>query len=255
MNSDDQSSVNEQIHVLYLDENIVKALIDASQLLSEYLNSYIHLLNRFISHLRRVNTMRFERTTLIKFVKKLRFFNECVLQFDPAGLLPNETNDDEHDIIPNLEQGIKPFASFYIKSLECIDLLNYYFTKSLQKEIISKTLNEALTLPTVAVERIDDSYNHFVKFAQWMVESLRIDDPLFDLEVIQFCLKCAEEDQKDPENSDNIFLQEVIPVLDEKEYCTLMEDWVGILRNKLFTMNSEFDNTANEWHRKFGKIK
>ena len=62
-------------------------------LLSRYLSSYIHVLNKFISHLRRVATLRFERTTLIKFVKKLRFYNDCVLSYNASEFINEGKNE------------------------------------------------------------------------------------------------------------------------------------------------------------------
>ncbi|EJS42949.1 she2p [Saccharomyces arboricola H-6] len=223
-------------------------------LLSRYLSSYIHVLNKFISHLRRVATLRFERTTLIKFVKKLRFYNDCVLNYNASDLI----NEDTHELDPSrdsLDKVIQPVASMFVKCVETFDLLNYYLTQSLQKEIISKTLNEDLTLTTESILAIDDSYNHFVKFSQWMIESLRIGSNLLNLEVVQFAMKCADEDGINTGETDNIFLQEILPVNSEEEFQSLSAAWHSILDGKLNTLDLEFDSVAAKWHDKFGKLK
>ncbi|CAI4044590.1 hypothetical protein SKDZ_11G0850 [Saccharomyces kudriavzevii ZP591] len=222
-------------------------------LLSRYLSSYIHVLNKFISHLRRVATLRFERTTLIKFVKKLRFYNDCVLNYNAEDL---HEGKDELDLnTDSLDKVVLPVASMFVKCVETFDLLNYYLTQSLQKEIISKTLNEDLTLTAESILAIDDSYNHFVKFSQWMIESLCRGSNLLDIEVVQFAIKCADEDGTNTGETDNIFLQEILPVDSEEEFQTLSAAWHSILESKLNTLDEEFDVVAAKWHDKFGKLK
>nr|AFV15311.1 TG-She2 [Cloning vector pRS416 pRS-TG-She2]AFV15320.1 TG-She2 [Cloning vector YCplac22 YCp-TG-She2] len=223
-------------------------------LLSRYLSSYIHVLNKFISHLRRVATLRFERTTLIKFVKKLRFYNDCVLSYNASEFI-NEGKNELDPEADSFDKVILPIASMFVKCVETFDLLNYYLTQSLQKEILSKTLNEDLTLTAESILAIDDTYNHFVKFSQWMIESLRIGSNLLDLEVVQFAIKCADEDGTNIGETDNIFLQEILPVNSEEEFQTLSAAWHSILDGKLSALDEEFDVVATKWHDKFGKLK
>lgn len=223
-------------------------------LLSRYLSSYIHVLNKFISHLRRVATLRFERTTLIKFVKKLRFYNDCVLSYNASEFI-NEGKNELDPEADSFDKVILPIASMFVKCVETFDLLNYYLTQSLQKEILSKTLNEDLTLTAESILAIDDTYNHFVKFSQWMIESLRIGSNLLDLEVVQFAIKCADEDGTNIGETDNIFLQEILPVNSEEEFQTLSAAWHSILDGKLGALDEGFDVVATKWHDKFGKLK
>nr|5M0I_A Chain A, SWI5-dependent HO expression protein 2 [Saccharomyces cerevisiae RM11-1a]5M0I_B Chain B, SWI5-dependent HO expression protein 2 [Saccharomyces cerevisiae RM11-1a]5M0I_C Chain C, SWI5-dependent HO expression protein 2 [Saccharomyces cerevisiae RM11-1a]5M0I_D Chain D, SWI5-dependent HO expression protein 2 [Saccharomyces cerevisiae RM11-1a] len=223
-------------------------------LLSRYLSSYIHVLNKFISHLRRVATLRFERTTLIKFVKKLRFYNDSVLSYNASEFI-NEGKNELDPEADSFDKVILPIASMFVKSVETFDLLNYYLTQSLQKEILSKTLNEDLTLTAESILAIDDTYNHFVKFSQWMIESLRIGSNLLDLEVVQFAIKSADEDGTNIGETDNIFLQEILPVNSEEEFQTLSAAWHSILDGKLSALDEEFDVVATKWHDKFGKLK
>ncbi|CCF57946.1 hypothetical protein KAFR_0D02980 [Kazachstania africana CBS 2517] len=230
---------------LSMTREIVDALSQIIPLFSKYLSSYIHLLNKFISHLRRVASLRYERTTLIKYVKKLRYFNDMLLEYDISETLN----------YVSLSDGIKPIASHFSKILEALDLLNFYFTQSLQKEIISKTLNFELTLADSCILAIDDAYNHFVKYTQWMVESIGAGSQFLDLEVVRFALKCAEEDETDLTETDNIFLQEVIEVNDEREYEHVTKQWGNVLKEKMVTLETEYTSTATKWHENFGKGK
>ncbi|CCC66988.1 hypothetical protein NCAS_0A04300 [Naumovozyma castellii] len=230
---------------LYITEDIVVALTKAIELHSVYFSNHINILNKFIGHLRKVSTLRFERTTLIKFVKKLRFFNDSLLKFDISSYLVEE----------DLSALLIPLGSFFIKCLETFDLLNYYFTQSLQKEIIAKTLNTNLNLSTDTIIIMDDTYNHFIKFSQWLIESLELESPLLNMEIIEFSRKCAIEDGTQQEETDNIFLQEVVPVDDEEEFESLANQWTQILEQKLEILQEEFEETASNWHENFGKFK
>ncbi|EDO19617.1 hypothetical protein Kpol_1018p156 [Vanderwaltozyma polyspora DSM 70294] len=209
------------------------------EVFSTYISSYVHILNKFIGILRKVSTMRFERSTLIKYVKKLRFFNETLLNYE----FPLLTSSD----ITTVRLQVKAIGSFFIKFLEMQDILNYYLTQSVQNEVISKTLNYKLNFPDAAIERIEDSYNHFVKFTQWMMQSLLIDDELSQIEVIQFSIKCAVEDNVDLTQTTNIFLQEVAPVESLAEYMELSEEWVAILKDLIARMENEFSLAVVQW--------
>ncbi|SMN18847.1 similar to Saccharomyces cerevisiae YKL130C SHE2 RNA-binding protein that binds specific mRNAs and interacts with She3p [Maudiozyma saulgeensis] len=230
-------------------DEIINSLGKILQVYSDYLSSHIHILNKFISHMRRVSTLRFERTTLIKYVKKLRFFNDVLIEYDLSQL------PKYNDNIGGLREGIKPIGMYLEKILETLDLMNFYLTQSLQKEIISKTLNEDLTLTESSIIAIDDTYNHFVKYTQWMIESLGIKNELLQLEVIKFALKCAEEDGTDMEETENIFLHQVMPVNDEYEYASITDQWASVLEGKLDVLKKEYSMLAEKWHEKFGKTK
>ncbi|CAB4257128.1 similar to Saccharomyces cerevisiae YKL130C SHE2 RNA-binding protein that binds specific mRNAs and interacts with She3p [Maudiozyma barnettii] len=234
---------------LQVTDEIINSLAKILQVYSDYLSSHIHVLNKFISHMRRVSTLRFERTTLIKYVKKLRFFNDVLIEYDLT------KSGAYNDNIGGLSEGIKPIGMYLEKILEILDLLNFYLTQSLQKEIISKTLNEDLTLTESSIVAINDTYNHFVKYTQWMIDSLGIKSDLLQLEVIKFALKCAEEDGTDMEETENIFLHQVMPVNNEGEYALLTDQWSSVLEGKLDILKNEYASLADKWHEKFGKAK
>lgn len=217
-----------------------------SDIFSKYISSYVHFLNKFIGHLRRVASLRFERTTLIKFVKKLRFLNEALIKYDISGRI---TDFDGLEFAKTIE----PLASFYLKCIEMFDILNFYLTQPLQKEIISKTLNSDLNLSDGCIFAIEDTYNHFVKFTQWMIESLQIEDPLLQIEVVQFARKCAVEDNIDIDETGDIFLQEVVPVTDAEEYDQLSSEWALVLQDKLATLETQFDDVMARWQDKFDR--
>lgn len=235
--------------MLEASEDVLKILQQHIDVFSKYLSCYIHALNKFIGFLRKVSSLRFERTVLIKYVKKLRFINDSLTGYNFA---------DEHVLVQQqgrLHDAVKPLASFLLKSIELLDLLNYFLTQPLQKEIISKTLNTDLNLSEECVVAIEVTYNHFVKFAQWMIESLQIESTFFQIEVVQFTKKCAIEDGVDMENTDNIFLQQVVPVVDTEEYEGIAEEWAHILAEKTLQLEESFNENVTNWQTKFEKKK
>lgn len=218
---------------------------------SKYLSLYIHVLNRFINHLRRVGSLKYERTNLIKFVKKLRHFN------DTLQIIQNNIYEDAHVGDP-LGKSVVYISTNFVKILEVIDLLNFIFTSSLQKEIVSKTLNFDLTLSEECISSIEDTYKVFVKYTQWMLESIGVEMPSTQLEVVSTALKYAAEDQENENfdgETDNIFVQEIMEVKDSIEYLSLTTDWDAILRTHMKRLETEFDNMADKWQEKFGKKK
>lgn len=240
-------SREEQPYIVATD-GIVDVLTKISSVFSAYLSANIHILNKYINYLRRVTSLKNERSIMIKIVKKLRFFNDTLLSTDLAQLQTTYEGEE-----PELALNIQTFASYLVKCLETIDLLNYFLLKPLQKELIAKTLNFDLVFPEDITDTVEDTYNHFVKFTQWSIESLSIDDPLLDIEVVQFSLRCAEEDQSYAEETDNIFLQEVLPVKDSQEYETLTLQWLDVLNGKLAILGERFEKVADDWYKKFGK--
>lgn len=227
---------------------IVNNLHEVSKIFGKYISSYVHFLNKFIGHLRRVATLRFERTTLIKYVKKLRFFHDAISAYE----IYQEIKVDGQT---PLVEAVMPMASFYLKVIEMLDILNFYLTQPLQKEILSKTLNYDLTLPEESIVAIEDTYNHLVKFTQWMVESLEVENPFFQIEVVQFARKCAIEDNVDLDSTNDIFLQEVAPVEDSKEYDALSKEWSLLLEEKVESLDIQFNHIVNDWSEKFDKKK
>lgn len=227
---------------------IVLCRQDISSMFSRYISNYVHFLNKFIGHLRRVGSLKFERTALIKFVKKLRFLHESLISFNVTTGIADPSSGD-------LRQANVPLASFCLKCLELMDVLNFYLTQPLQKEIISKTLNTDLTLSEDCIAGIEDTYNHFVKYTQWTIESLGIDDPLLHIEVVQFARKCAVEDNINMEETGDIFLQEVETVDDEEEYVNLSSEWTNVLGSKLDTLQVYYDDVMMHWQDKFDRKK
>ncbi|QLL30551.1 hypothetical protein HG536_0A03690 [Torulaspora globosa] len=227
---------------------IVLCRQDISRMFTRYMSNYVHFLNKFIGHMRRVGSLRFERMTLIKFVKKLRFLHESLTNFEVgSGIIHPEDAD--------LKTANVPLASFCLKCLELLDVLNFYLTQPLQKEIISKTLNSNLTLSEDCIAGIEDTYNHFVKYTQWTIEALGIDDPLLHIEVVQFARKCALEDNVNVEESSDIFLQEVETVEDAEEYGNLSMEWTNVLGSKLDTLQVYYDDVMMHWQDGFDRKK
>lgn len=242
-------TLQEKTHrVMTVVEGISTNLAETSKLFSSYISSYVHFLNKFIGHLRRVASLRFERTTLIKFVKKLRFLNESLTSYDVSS---NMAQFNEK----NFGVAVIPLASFYLKCIELFDMLDFYLTKPLQNEIVSKTLNKDLCLSEECIIAIDDTHNHFVKFTQWMVESLENADPLLQIEVVQFARKCAVADNVDIEETSDILLQEVEPVADAAEYEELSSKWASVLEAKLQALQVIFDDEMAAWHDRFDRKK
>ncbi|SCW00688.1 LAFE_0C09758g1_1 [Lachancea fermentati] len=224
------------------DETVLKSLQVAAQTYSNYISAYIDVLNKYIGHQRRVSTLRFERATLIKFVKKLRFFNEYLYTLDYVEI---ESGDK------NLVRIVTSLASFFIRCLEMLDLLNYYLTQSLKNETISKTLNKDLTVSEDCIAYIEDTYRHFVKFTQWMVESLNLKSADLSVEIVQFARKCAKEDGLNTEDTEEILLQEINLVSDVDEYQELLDEWCRLLTEKYMTLNAAFENEATYWSEVF----
>ncbi|CUS20679.1 LAQU0S01e12156g1_1 [Lachancea quebecensis] len=219
-------------------ENILKSLQLAVQSYSNYLSSYIDALNKYISHQRRVSTLRFERATLIKYVKKLRFFNEELMNMDVAQQFRGENF---------LKTAVCSLASFFIRCLEVMDLLNYYLTQSLKNETISKTLNRDLVVSEGCVVFLESTYRHYVKFTQWMLEALDIHDATLTVEVLQFARKCAKEDGLDLEETDDILLQEVGVVSSASEYQELLDEWCLVLSEQYMSLTKAFEAETTHW--------
>lgn len=233
---------------LVMTPEITEALYEIIDIFSTYISSYIHLLNKFISHLRRVGSMKYERTMLIKYVKKFRFFNDSLVTYKENMSIFNWDGE-------SLRISIAPLMNMFVKILEVLDLLNFYFTQALQKEIVSKTLNFDLTLSDECKISIEDTYNHFAKYVQWSFGSLGTQLLLAQLEVINFAMKCAEENDEDAAESDNIFLHDVELSTSEEDYTFVTQGWSNVLNNKIALLESQFSQMAIKWHEKFGKKK
>lgn len=223
---------------LTTNDKVLNSLQSAAQSYSDYLCSYIDALNKYISHQRRVSTLRFERATLIKYVKKLRFFNEELARLDLIEYFSGQAS---------LRTVISSLASFFIRCLEVVDLLNYYLTQALKNETISKTLNRDLVVSESCVVFIENTYRHFVKFTQWMLEAVDIRDPTLTVEVLEFAKKCAREDGLDTEDTDDILLQEVGIVSNVSEYQHLLDEWCLVLSEQLATLTKTLEIESTRW--------
>ncbi|CEP60963.1 She2p LALA0_S02e03664g [Lachancea lanzarotensis] len=225
----------------------LRHLQNASNAFSDYLNAYIEALNKYIGHQRRVSTLRFERATLIKHVKKLRFFNE---QLTALNLLEASRYRNG-----SLDTVVSSLASFFIRCLEMVDLLNYYLTQALKNETISKTLNNDLVVSDPCIVVLENVYRHFVKFTQWMLEAINLHDVTLTIEVLQFARKCAQEDGLNVEETSDILLQEVGIVEDIHEYRDLLKEWCTVLCSQQKELTQAFDLETERWSQVFEQRK
>lgn len=205
-----------------------------------FIDTYIGFFNKFIGFLRRQQCLRFERSNLIKYTKKMRFIANSLASFK----IKLEENNLHN--VNNINQTISLVGSQYLKYMEILDLLCYYLTQPLKNEIMSKLLNQNYILKQECINIFEDTNNHMLKFVQWFMESLNIDSAFYKDEVIQFSKKWAEEDGVDLESTANIFLQDIIEIEDENEYNELLLQWTDILEVKIAVLESNFDFAAND---------
>ncbi|SCV00454.1 LAMI_0G05160g1_1 [Lachancea mirantina] len=225
---------------LAISPEIAQLLTNAARRFSRYISLYVDVLNKYIGYQRRVSTLRFERATLIKYVKKLRFLNEHLIDVEFSEWIGND-----------LASTAASLGTYLIRCLEILDLLNFYLTQSLRNETISKTLNENLVFSGECIVVMETTYQHYVKFTQWMLESLGLEDQDLTIEVIQFARKCAKEDEVDLEKTDDILLQEVDRVRDADEYHELLKEWDQVLLDRLQLLREDFDAESDRWQTFF----
>lgn len=232
---------------LLVTEELLRSIRQILTVYSSYISHYIDYLNGLISVQRRVSTLRFERMTLIKYVKKLRFLNEKLHGWD----FPTELDKTA------LHELMDPLASYLVRVLEILDLLNFYVSQPLKSETISKTLNENLVVGDKTVDAINETYRLFIKCVQWMVESQpqQVNQSSLAIELIQFTRKCAIEDGVKLEDSMDILLQDVALVENSGEYAQLLSDWADILMEKQSVLNEIFAEDMKSWHGKFNQKK
>ncbi|QEU59369.1 She2 [Kluyveromyces lactis] len=225
-----------------ISKEILDAVLQLVSTYSNYISRYVDYLNNLIAVQRRVSTLRFERMTLIKYVKKLRFM---------ADVLHSWSFEGENDLIgKQLNEVIDPLGSYLIKVFEILDLLNFYITQPMRGETISKTLNEDLVVSEETIVCINDSYRIYIKGIQWLVESISERNgkcPHLALELIEFTRKCAIEDEVDFTASEDILLQDVAIVELEEEYVDLLHDWSAILVQKQTEMKELFSEDSKRW--------
>ncbi|AGO10205.1 AaceriAEL307Cp [[Ashbya] aceris (nom. inval.)] len=213
---------------------------------ANYISRYIDFLNKYINYQRKVSTLRFERATLIKYVKKLRFLNDFLYTY----------NADVNMITEPLQKLVRPLGSFFIRYLEIIDLLNYYLTQSLRNETISKTLNQDLVLSQECIAMADKTYRVYVKFVQWFIESSSsVTTGDLTMEIVQFTRKCAVEDGIDLGETDDVLLQEVQLVTSSEEFEDLLEKWQQVLHFQCADLDDTFNDNVKHWSELFDKKK
>lgn len=232
---------------LLISKEILQSVDEIKKVYFTYISHYIDYLNGIISLQRRVSTLRFERMTLIKYVKKLRFLNEMLHSY----------NLEKHLVGEPLDTTMGKFGSNLIKIMEILDLLNFYISQPLKGETISKTLNNDLVVSDETIETINDVYRIFIKCIQWMLEATgkHQEDPLSGIELIEFTKKCAIEDDVDFDEDGDILLQEVGLVESSAEYGNLLSDWALVLAEKEGSLNAMFTNDSKAWAAKFKSSK
>ncbi|OBA28743.1 hypothetical protein HANVADRAFT_51208 [Hanseniaspora valbyensis NRRL Y-1626] len=252
---------------------------------SVYISTYIQLLNKYINLIKKVSSLKNERNLLIKFVKKLRFFNNYYY-FKELIYVPENIEKSEYKILNqtfselsnNLQElqdekqllqqktfeqfhddGFKPNVSIgsilirivtsNTKLLELIEILNFIITNSLKNEIMSKTLNEKLLISDELNTTISHVYCIFIKFNQWIIEALKIDNSNgnLDIELLELVGKNDTNNNMHIKLSedDELLLQEVDECVDISEFNTIIWQWCDVIRNLLKTFDNEIENALN----------
>lgn len=252
---------------------------------SVYISTYIQLLNKYINLIKRVSTLKNERNLLIKFVKKLRFFNNYYyfkeLIYVPETINKNEFKilestfsevssnlqelQAEKDLIQKIaiealdEEGFQSGASVgsiltrivtsNCKLLEVIEILNFLLTNFLKNEINSKTLNEKLVLSEEINKTMSHVYCIFIKFNQWIIEALKLDNinGNLDIELLEMVIKNDVNSNINIQLSedDALLLQEVDECVDVSEFSTIVWQWCDVIRSLLKNFDEEIENVLN----------
>ncbi|AMD21797.1 HFL059Cp [Eremothecium sinecaudum] len=230
---------------LFITEKILGLTKDVVSKHDAYLDCYIRLLNGYINTQRKAKTLVNERTCLIKYVKKLRFLERYLSSYEPDNSLIGD----------QLQRLVAQLASFFIRYLEIIDLLNYYLSQALKKEIIAKTLNTDLVLDSTCITIMDKTFLLYVKFVQWFVESCSpvVENDL-TIEIIQFTKMCAL-DEPDEQDSDNILLQEVEFVTSSEEFEKHLVKWCDLLDQQCKEVRAAFDTNIEKFFQLTYKVK
>lgn len=252
---------------------------------SFYISTYIQLLNKYINLIKRVSTLKNERNLMIKFVKKLRFFNNyyyfkeliCVPEgIDHSAFLLLDRNFAEiaHDI-PELQvnkeaitektkellaeengtscEKVGPVLTRIIsqncKLMEIIEIANFMITSSFKQEILSKTLNTQLVIPNKLIKSISHTYCIFVKFNQWMVECLDLNKKNgdLDIELLELVIKndLNENINIQLSEEDDLLLQGVDQCTSLSEFNHLAWEWCDVVRNLLKNFDTEIQTVLN----------
>ncbi|CCE64076.1 hypothetical protein TPHA_0G02410 [Tetrapisispora phaffii CBS 4417] len=237
-------------------------ILEAIHIFIKYISDNINLLNNYILLMKKVTSLNYERTCLIKFVKKLRFYNETLRNSHLFNMESEEDREEKEDELNfkfenvDIINRVILLNSIFIKNLETLDLLNFQLTRSLQNEIWMKTLNEKLLIPEKNVAMIEDVYNHYIKFIQWLSETIGMHDSTGQLEVITQTIRYAQEDPSQPfpnsihdeVETENIFLQTVIPSKNEEEYIQTLKEWLNILTAKNQQFQANFEDITSIWN-------
>lgn len=252
---------------------------------SVYISTYIQLLNKYINLIKRVSTLKNERNLLIKFVKKLRFFNNYYY-FKELIYVPETVNKNEYKILEsnfseissNLQElqaekdllqkiaigvldkeGFQSGASIgsilnriitsNCKLLEVIEILNFLLTNFLKNEIITKTLNDRLVLSEELNKTMSHVYCIFIKFNQWIIEALKLDNMNgnLDIELLELVIKNDANSNINIQLSedDALLLQEVDECVDISEFSTIVWQWCDVIRSLLKRFDADIENVLN----------
>ncbi|KAL6949523.1 hypothetical protein ACO0OE_001616 [Hanseniaspora uvarum] len=252
---------------------------------SIYISTYIQLLNKYINLIKRATALKNERNLMIKFVKKLRFFNNyyyfkeliCVpegIDHSEFEILNRNFVEIAHDI-PELQihkefitektkhllseenassnervgPVLKRVISQNCKLLEVIEIANFMITSSFKQEILSKTMNSQLILSNKIIESISHIYCIFVKFNQWMVECLDLNKKNgdLDIELLELVLKndLNENINIQVSEEDDLLLQGVDKCSNLPEFNHLAWEWCDVVRNLLKNFDTEIGTVLN----------
>ena len=236
-----------------LNESLLESLQEMITAHSCYLSEYINLLNRYINFIKKVSSLKNERASLIKFVKKLRYLNNYYTFNEKIVVLAEDEQLEDIPLIPI----IRRVCSYNIKVLEILDILNFQVTQSIKNEILSKTLNYNIIFDDQFVKIMEDTFRVFIKFNQWMFESLEITgcdmnalDSSLSIDLIDVATKCALDDGIDLEQSSDIILQQVETCSTEEEYLITMNEWIDIIKQNLQKFNTDADTMVAAFHTK-----
>lgn len=250
-----------------------------------YISTYIQLLNKYINLTKRASALKNERNLMIKYVKKLRFFNNyyyfkeliCIppgLKHSQFALLDCHFAELAHDI-PELQSQKDAVAeeissllsrgnvatdetvgscltriiSQNCKILEIIEIINFMVNSSLKQEILSKTLNEQLVLPKKFTDSMSHIYCIFVKFNQWMVECLNLNrmHGNLDIELLELVLKndLNQNINIQVSEEDDLLLQGVDQCKTLTDFNGLAWEWCEVVRKLLKDFNTETEFVLN----------
>ncbi|XBW37231.1 hypothetical protein QEN19_002814 [Hanseniaspora menglaensis] len=252
---------------------------------SVYISTYIQLLNKYINLIKKASSLKNERNLLIKFVKKLRFFNNyyyfkeliyvpenldhSVFKILQTSFIESSSNlqelQSEKDLLQQIT--IENFQNENFKSkvtletiltrvvlsnnklLEVIEILNFVITNTLKNEVMSKTLNENLTISDNLNKTMSHVYCIFVKFNQWITEALKLENSNgnMDNELLELVLRNETNNTGNNilSEDDELLLQEIDECQNVGEFNQIVWQWCDIIRNLLRKFDEDITKSLN----------